>query len=304
MGDFQIPDVAELAMLDSWTAADMTLRLYKNNVDDGLTADQIAALTVSDFVEADFTGYTPIVLTGGAWVSLGGQPSTVTYSSQSFTSAADQTPQDIYGFFMTYNTGGEIAGFKPYNAAITIQFDGDGVTIIPRLHLSNKEDLMPAGIISEFGGDAAPDGYLLCDGAAVSRTTYADLYEIIGDSFGAGDGSTTFNVPDHRGRMPLGVSSSGTGSFVGETGGSIDHTHSLAVSNGSTGFARVLPLAAGAIAYDQNLVTSWTYDTTFTPSGGGTKAAAAAGVTSGSGLDGDTASSNPPYLACHFIIKY
>ncbi|HMV79854.1 MAG TPA: tail fiber protein [Leptospiraceae bacterium] len=57
------------------------------------------------------------------------------------------------------------------------------------------------GTILSFGGETPPDGYLLCKGQAVSRTTYASLYAVIRDSFGNGDGSTTFNVPDFRGRF-------------------------------------------------------------------------------------------------------
>lgn len=53
----------------------------------------------------------------------------------------------------------------------------------------------PIGAIIPFGGDTAPTGYLLCDGSAVSRTTYADLFAVIGTKFGPGDGSTTFNLP-------------------------------------------------------------------------------------------------------------
>ncbi len=54
----------------------------------------------------------------------------------------------------------------------------------------------PIGAISAYGGDVAPAGWLLCNGAAISRTTYAELYAVIGTKFGAGDGSTTFNLPD------------------------------------------------------------------------------------------------------------
>ena len=75
----------------------------------------------------------------------------------------------------------------------------------------------PAGIIMPFAGTVAPQGYLMCDGAAVSRTTYATLFGVIGTTFGAGDGSTTFNVPDLSGRVPLGVSSA---HLLGSTGGS------------------------------------------------------------------------------------
>ncbi len=68
---------------------------------------------------------------------------------------------------------------------------------------------VPTGVISDFGGAAAPAGYLLCNGAAVSRTTYAALFAVIATTYGVGDGATTFNVPDSRGRARIGV---GTGS--------------------------------------------------------------------------------------------
>ena len=54
----------------------------------------------------------------------------------------------------------------------------------------------PLGAILSYGGDTAPTGWLLCDGSAVSRTTYAQLFEVIGTKYGPGDGSTTFNLPD------------------------------------------------------------------------------------------------------------
>lgn len=55
------------------------------------------------------------------------------------------------------------------------------------------------GFIKPFAGNTVPDGYLYCDGSAVSRTTYSELFAAIGTIYGAGDGSTTFNVPDLRG---------------------------------------------------------------------------------------------------------
>lgn len=64
---------------------------------------------------------------------------------------------------------------------------------------------VPVGVIQAFGGATAPAGYLICDGRAVSRTTYANLYAAIGDAFGEGDGVNTFNLPDLRGRFLRGV---------------------------------------------------------------------------------------------------
>lgn len=63
---------------------------------------------------------------------------------------------------------------------------------------------VPIGVWLPFGGDAAPDGYLLCFGQAVSRTTYADLFAVLGVKFGSGDGTTTFNIPDLRGNVAVG----------------------------------------------------------------------------------------------------
>lgn len=71
--------------------------------------------------------------------------------------------------------------------------------------------LVPTGAILPYGGSSAPTNFLLCDGTAVSRVTYATLFGIISTSYGVGNGSTTFNLPDLRGRTTLGA---GTGTKV------------------------------------------------------------------------------------------
>lgn len=88
----------------------------------------------------------------------------------------------------------------------------------------------PAGTIIDYGGSAAPTGYLPCDGAAVSRTTYADLFTAIGTLWGVGDGSTTFNVPAFA-AGDAAVQSAGT---VGaSTDGQIpSHTHTISTNGG------------------------------------------------------------------------
>lgn len=106
----------------------------------------------------------------------------------------------------------------------------DGGTLTP----SPVVPLVPTGAILPYGGAAAPAGFVVCDGAAISRTTYAALYTILGTAYGAGDGSTTFNVPDLRGRSPLG---SGTGAgltarTIGQTGG--EEGHALTSDEGPT----------------------------------------------------------------------
>ena len=94
--------------------------------------------------------------------------------------------------------------------------------------------LIPAGVIWPYGGTAAPTGYLLCDGSAVSRSTYATLFAAVNTAYGAGDGSTTFNVPDLRGRVIAGKDNMG-GSAAGR------------ITNAVSGFdATVLGAAGGA----------------------------------------------------------
>lgn len=83
-----------------------------------------------------------------------------------------------------------------------------------------------AGTIESYSGSVIPSGYLLCDGRAVSRTTYATLFQAIGTTYGAGDGSTTFNLPNLSERVPVGKSSK---YVLGSKGGSA--TNTLTVAN-------------------------------------------------------------------------
>jgi microcystin-dependent protein len=73
---------------------------------------------------------------------------------------------------------------------------------------------LPAGFVAAWPGNTPPDGWLVCNGSAVSRTTYADLFAAIGTTFGAGDGSTTFKLPDYQGDFLRGYLS-GTSSAIG-----------------------------------------------------------------------------------------
>jgi microcystin-dependent protein len=88
-------------------------------------------------------------------------------------------------------------------------------------------DVQPIGTITMFAGPTAPGGWILCQGQAISRSTYSNLFGVIGTAYGVGDGSTTFNLPDMRQRFPLGLAASGTGNTLGATGGNIDHTHAV-----------------------------------------------------------------------------
>ena len=73
-----------------------------------------------------------------------------------------------------------------------------------------NEDRVPTGIVQFFAGSSAPKGWLVCDGSAVSRTEYDELFEVIGTTYGEGDGSTTFNLPNLIDRFAEGGKSVGT----------------------------------------------------------------------------------------------
>ena len=75
--------------------------------------------------------------------------------------------------------------------------------------------VMPVGCVIPFAGAAAPTGWLLCQGQAISRTTYAQLFSVIGTTYGSGDGKTTFNLPDMRGRVAVGSDANSIGTIAG-----------------------------------------------------------------------------------------
>lgn len=97
---------------------------------------------------------------------------------------------------------------------------------------ANLGYLVPPGAVMAFAMNAAPAGWMECNGSAISRTLYADLFAAIGTTFGAGDGSSTFNLPNLRGEFIRGWDN-GRGVDAGRTFGSTQadelksHTHSF-----------------------------------------------------------------------------
>ena len=132
-----------------------------------------------------------------------------------------------------------------------------------------QEDSTPAGSMIMFGGAVAPTGWLFCDGAAVSRETYAALFAAIGTTWGAGDGSTTFNLPDARGRSAMGAGQGSglTARTLGTTLGEESHaltanengTHShveTATTSPSNAAGSVRAMSQGMFYYNDSVVTS------------------------------------------------
>lgn len=117
----------------------------------------------------------------------------------------------------------------------------DGAVTSAKLDAGAVSVLMPSGSLMPYAGSSAPTGYFLCDGSAQSRTTYSALFAIIGTTYGSGDGSSTFNIPDLRGRVIAGQDDMGgssanrltnqtggvNGDVLGDTGGAETHTLSI-----------------------------------------------------------------------------
>jgi microcystin-dependent protein len=148
------------------------------------------------------------------YATAGGTPNTNPIILDASGKATYYLPTGVgYKFNLTTATDVQVTGYPVDNV------------MIPSPATPPSPLAVPTGAILPYGGSAAPSGYFLCDGTAVDRTTYAALFTVIGTTYGVGDGSTTFNVPDLRQRFPLGKAASGTGSVLGATGGAIDHTH-------------------------------------------------------------------------------
>lgn len=98
--------------------------------------------------------------------------------------------------------------------------------------VSSAPTYVPTGAMLMWGTASAPTGYLLCNGATVSRSTYSALFAVIGTAYGAGDGSTTFTLPDFRDRFPVGA---GTSYSANSQGGSKDATVVSHTHTGTTG---------------------------------------------------------------------
>ena len=160
-----------------------------------------------------------------------------------------------------------------------------------------------AGMISPWAGTSIPSGWLLCDGSAVSRTTYSPLFTVIGTTYGAGDGSTTFNLPNLKGRVPFGQDTTqGEFDVLGESGGAKTHNHPL--SDLGIAVIRLIAQATNNITMRRVGVTPFKANTHQNSLAAGASANTATD-NSGAALSGttDDASSLPPYLVTRYIIS-
>jgi microcystin-dependent protein len=295
----QVVNQGEEAFLDLITDIDMTLRLYRNNVVLGLSTVQIEALTQAAFTEANFAGYAASSMTT-SWTTTQGNPSVATRAEVTFTRSSTGTAQLVYGYYLTRNSDGALQWFEHFDGPVSIEFINDAVKVTPTITLDDvKGNAVESGVMTEFAGTVAPTGWHMCDGSAISRTTFASLFATIGTTYGVGDGATTFNLPDRRGRFGLGKATAGTGSVLGQTGGAIDHAHHL--DTAGSGAQIMLTTVGNNVRQIRKTLPN------YSPTHEVSTALAVVGNSGvsniGTQLVGDSDVANPPYIALNYIIK-
>ena len=166
-----------------------------------------------------------------------------------------------------------------------------GITI-DGAQFSPSDYVLPTGSYIQFAGSQAPDGFLVCNGGEISRTTYSELFAVIGTTYGSGDGSTTFNLPNLTDRFLQGSTTSGTVKNAGLpniTGGFGDILGAVGHWSSGDGCFRN---ARREGATGDPMSSTWNYvDFDFNAS-------------RSSSIYGNSTTVQPPALTCLICIKY
>ena len=205
--------------------------------------------------------------------------------------ALDQALQDVKGYV------------DAHNGVLTIQKNGDDIGTFSANQTTNETinievpDALPIGSYIQFAGSQAPAGFLVCNGGEISRTTYSALFAVIGTTYGSGDGSTTFNLPDLTDRFLQGGTTSGTVKDAGLPNITGDISHAI--------FSRAVASdgATGAFAS-----TTWVGNIGDGLPSGTSASAGNRGddfnASRSSSIYGNSATVQPPALTCLICIKY
>lgn len=275
---------------------------------DGATATALAALG------APLSAY---VAKSGAYTLLAADKGKVIDATGTWTLTGLAAATAGDGYTVTVRNGGSgVITFDPnlsetvdgastltINAGETVVLYCNGTLWVSLFRASG----VPSGAMMGFAGGTTPSGWLLCDGSAISRTTYASLFTAIGTTHGVGDGSTTFNLPDMRGRVVVGKDNMGgsTASRVTTAGSSIDGT-----TLGATGGAQNVTLTAaesGLPSHAHGGVVTGGGTTSFAPGDGsytGYSSLSSGSTGSAGGSAASSAHTNmPPALVANVIIK-
>lgn len=233
-GDMQFKDAASLSSNTTLTASHTGAYVR-------LTGSNALTITLPDFDSADG-------LKDGQAIIIQNNTTNINASTIA-TGDAGVILAD--GEFGQSATGLSLRGRD--TAIIVYRANQSNPTLVGTYHaIVIKGDSTPVGTIIMHGANTAPDGYIECDGSALSRTDYKRLFDTIGVTFGAGNGTTTFNLPDMRGYFPRGwanASSNDSGRVFGstQTDELKSHYHTMKKINRQTGTS-----ATGFFAMDDN----------------------------------------------------
>ena len=193
----------------------------------------------------------------------------------------------------------DAGNFKVQNVANGVSSkDAVNKSQLDALQTAIAPSLIPTGTILSFGGETAPNGFLLCNGQAVSRTTYSALFAVTGTTFGVGDGSTTFNLPNFSDKFLQGTSSTNALGTV-KTAGLPEHRHIMFQNGGNnanitaTSFVGSSRDTGGSAGYTMGQITSCVE-----PSLG------ISGKIYNSTIYGNSSTVQPPAVCVNYIIKY
>ena len=264
----------------------------------------------------------------GAWQSNAGTQLPNIFKNVTYSTAQTYlVPATVKGM------AGQTADLQQWNnssGTTLAKIDASGNLSVNSITTTVPIASVPTGSMIAYAGTSAPSLFLMCQGQNVSRTTYADLFAIIGTTYGSGDGSTTFTLPNPNGKVTVGKASSGTFATLGATGGYETHTltsgeipvHSHSIDHDHGAFT------SGNDSPDHSHSTTWTYGATHNSNGGYAIGAATTtywsfGVGSGgastrhqhnidvpyySGTSGNAGSGSAhnnlqPYIVTNYIIK-
>lgn len=303
-------------MTNTITAGDFIDRGLYVNIQGGVLGGLTTSTTTDyDIIGAHLNRGTMNVIDfglGAAWPTLDMIGLKLTGWGQTGTETAVTTVSR----YAIHSDGGDV---ELTDGDLTTTGDVNGGTVS-----EGGNQLVPAGSLSMWAGTIAtiPTGWLFCDGTAVSRTTYSDLFTAIGTIYGVGDGSTTFNLPDFRDKFVVGAKQDDSGvpktnvtGSLTQSGGAANHTHSFTGGGHTHSFTGSghdhnisdntgAPNEAGV--YVQSGAGGDINDTNHTHSiDVTTDSAAATGTTDSESVTGTTGNQSdlPPYHAITFIIK-
>lgn len=236
------------------------------SVADAFTAGSVAAYPTTSFTATISNG------SGGAGtiLNVSAVASGTIYVGQYISGAGVTSGTQITGF-----TSGTLGGIGLYTVSAsstvlsgtamtgaagatstTVASTDDSTNIATTAYV--KAAGVPTGALFMWGTASAPTGFLICNGSAVSRSTYSVLYGIISTTFGVGDGSTTFNLPNFSGSMPIGVTAGTSSSFTGSISGTTLTVASVA--SGALAINQVLSGTSGTTITTTNIVAGTKYE--------------------------------------------